>query len=118
MVEIVLTKSLKNCYRLPWNQTSLFGYAGEIVYDVLIGETYLIAGSFMLFFIALCQHHQAFYQMFEHKLNKLKRRNEIKDKQKILRDLIRFHITVKEYEHVDFNMCNGHQITQHFLVFS
>lgn len=77
---------------------TLLGYAGEICYDIVAGEAYLFASSIIVLFISLCQHHQAFYKMFQLLLDKLnysddKRKQNAKDG---LFQLIRFHTLAKE----------------------
>lgn len=84
-------------HSLPWDQTSLFGYVGEIIYDIAIAVAYIIAISFIVFFIALCQHYHAFYQIYERLVRKLDNCNGIKEKNVRLCSAIRFHISVLKY---------------------
>lgn len=75
-----------------WNQTTYFGYFGEVISLSLGAGTYLIAsGAVMLLFISVCLHHRAFFKIFEHTIDTLKQCDK-----KSLCDLIRFHVTVKE----------------------
>lgn len=89
---ILLTKLL----RLPWNQQTLIGYFGEICFDILTGEAFLTSGSFILFFISLCLHHQAFFDVFENLANRLGQPNIKQNDKLILCKVIRFHILVKK----------------------
>lgn len=80
---------------LPWNQNTLSGYFSEIFFDILTGEAFLTSGSFILFFISLCLHHQAFYFVFQHLVRKLGKMSEKRNDEDTLRKMIRFHISVK-----------------------
>lgn len=73
---------------------SLMGYIGEIVYDILLSFAYVFAGSFMLYYIALCQHHHAFYKMFKHSL--LDAEHSHRNSKEFLCQLIRFHVSVQK----------------------
>lgn len=87
-----------NCrFRLPWNQTSALGYAQDLFVEVLIGEAYMIFnGSFLLLFISICLHHQAFYKIFQLAVRKLDFSDRNQSDETTMCQLIRFHILVKE----------------------
>lgn len=88
--------SLKDHFSLPWNQTTYWGYAGEIGVDTMVTVGYIIAnGTLLLFFISMCIYHGAFYRLFGHFVDKLDSNNG-KIKEEKLCDLIRFHISTKE----------------------
>lgn len=87
-------------FSLPWNQTTLVGYAEELCFSIPVGFGYFfVNGVFSLLFISICQHHQAFYKMFKHSVvkSKPKRPNGTNQSDaKFFYDLIRFHTSVKE----------------------
>lgn len=85
--------SWSNISSLPWNQTTILGYFGEICFTVIASETYLIVtGVFLILFISICNHHQAFYDIFKQSINECNRHDE-----KFIRGLIQFHISTKRY---------------------
>lgn len=71
------------------------GYGCEIIFDCALGSVYVLVGTIMFYFIAMCQHHHAFYQIFEHMLREMNHSDE--NTEDFLYRIIRFHITVKEY---------------------
>lgn len=83
---------------MPWDQSEIpLGYAGDLFVEVLIGEAYMIFnGSFLLLFISICLHHQAFYKIFQIALRKLDFSDANRSDETTLCQLIRFHILVKE----------------------
>lgn len=87
--------------RLPWNQKTIGGYAAEIFVNWITGEAYFITtGAILLLCISMCLQHRSFYERFQHSLHRLNS-HEIQTKlnqEELLRDLIHFHITVKEYK--------------------
>lgn len=82
---------------LPWNQNTPVGYFFEICYDITTGETYLISGSGILLFISLCQFHHAFLKMLQHSLRQLDHPDKTRNDKQFLCELIRFHVSVKEW---------------------
>lgn len=88
-------------FSLPWNQTTLYGYYGELVTITTVGNVYAaITFTLSLFFVSICLHHQAFCKMFKLWVDAWNEdrgnyENDSKDEQ-FLCDLIRFHIEVKE----------------------
>ena len=81
---------------LPWDQNTPFGYVGEILYCIVVGEAYFISnGMFLLLLIALCVHHQAFSKMFECSVQKFDQTDANQDDHEYLADLIEFHISIK-----------------------
>lgn len=80
---------------MPWSQHTISGYIYEIIFDIVGGNVYLISGSFILFFVSVCQYQEAFYQMFQHSLRTLDPRNKSQDMKETLCHLIRFHVTVR-----------------------
>lgn len=86
-------------FSLPWDQTTAMGYIGELAFSMPIGLGYFsINGGFLLLFISICQHHQAFYKIFEQSVNKLTRSNDENNRcdARVLCNVIRFHIKIKE----------------------
>lgn len=86
----------KKKFSLPWNQTSLLGYFGELFLSFIIGGAYLSSNAlFLLTFISMCLHHQAFLQIFRDLTLDLDHCNENRTDKKLLFKLIDFHYTVK-----------------------
>lgn len=84
-------------FSLPWDQSTLTGYIGEITFTLFNNVTFLIAAAaLMLFFISLCFHHRAFSGICELMAAKLNRRDENCRNKEILCDLIRFHVSARE----------------------
>ena len=91
-----------NFFSLPWNQTTWYGYFGELITITGVGNVYSgITFVLLIFFVAICLHHQAFYKMFkmwidaQNEQQQEKNRDNRSDEQ-FLCDLIRLHISVKE----------------------
>lgn len=83
--------------RLPWNQQTQIGFFIEIVFTTCVGEIYLIVnGSFLLLFISICLHHQAFSKMFQYFVQKFTKDDEYQNHKDFLCHLFRFHVSVKE----------------------
>lgn len=83
-------------FSLPWDQTTLVGYVKELGFLIATGFGFFSCyAAFLLLFISICQHHQAFYKMIKHSVNKLKRSDQNRCGPKFLRDLMRFHISIK-----------------------
>lgn len=84
-------------YSLPWDQTKPLGYMGEALFFNAAGQAYTISnGVFLILFISMCIYHRVFYDMFSHSIDKWNHRNKNHCPDKILRHLIRFHISIKE----------------------
>lgn len=84
-------------FSLPWDQSTLFGYVLEMFVVIYEGQTYMISnGVFLLFFISICCHHQAFYRMFKHSMTKLDHHDANRNDKRFLCDVIRFHASVRE----------------------
>lgn len=83
-------------YSLPWNQNTPFGYVGESSFVIASAEAFCIGnGSTFLLFISICIHHHAFYKIYKYSINKCKNNGNHCD-EKLLCNLIRFHISIKE----------------------
>lgn len=84
-------------FSLPWNQSTPMGYVGELCFSIWVGFGYFFAnGAFLLLFISMCLHHQAFYGMFRHLVEKLKRPKKNRCDAQFLCDLVRFYISKRE----------------------
>lgn len=69
----------------------------EKLVDLVIGSLYYIwHGSILVLFISLCLHHQAFYNMFGNSLRKFDLEDRHQSDKRVLCDIIRFHVVVKE----------------------
>lgn len=85
-------------HSLPWDQTTPFGYFMEMCVSLPFGAAYyIINGTLLILFVSICLHHQAFYEMFSYSVNSLQVVHGHHIKKKILNDLVRFHIAVKEW---------------------
>lgn len=83
-------------FSLFWNQKTPLGYFAEIIFDIIVGDAYLMTnGTFLLLLVSMCLVEQAFYQIFEHYLIELSYIGEKPKKINHLCALIRFHNTVK-----------------------
>lgn len=84
---------------VPWNQTTLAGYLGEDFYIFFAAVAFnVIAGVIFLLFVSICIYHSAFYQMFEHSINKWNQNiNGDQNDEQFIFDLISFHIEVKAW---------------------
>lgn len=50
---------------MPWNTQTPLGYAGEVLFGLLLSEAYLIGnGSILMLFVCICLHHKAFQVIF------------------------------------------------------
>lgn len=94
---ILRFESIKIAFRLPWNQESSVGLCGEILFDLLIGNCYLIyGGAYLMLFNSMCFFYQAFLDIFEYSLCELNYSNGIPNRQtEMIRKLVRFHIMIK-----------------------
>lgn len=87
-------------FSLPWDQSTLWGYFGEICLIIPIFLAYMIPNNALLMmFTSMCYYHRGFYQIFQHTVDKLATEVSAKNEncEKTICKLIRFHISVKEY---------------------
>ncbi|XP_055296841.1 odorant receptor 22a-like [Sitodiplosis mosellana] len=83
---------------LPWDQSTLLGYFGEIIFIIISLEFYLVYnGVILLSFVSICLHHQAFNKMLRHSLRKLERPAENRNDREFLCKLIDFHNSIKSW---------------------
>lgn len=82
---------------LPWNQKTTLGYFGETGFIVFCGVWHIFAiGVMMLFYISMCIHHYAFYEMVANSFDKWNKRRKNENDVEFVCDQILFHVTVKE----------------------
>lgn len=81
---------------MPFDQNTVIGFFGELLYDIISAETYFITSSVILLVVSMCQHHQAFLKMFRHSLRKLGDGDQNQNDEELLCKLIEFHISVKK----------------------
>lgn len=85
-------------FSLPWDQRTPFGFFIEICFCICAGGAFYFAnGVLLLWFISMCFHHQAFYEMFSHCVRQLERVDERRNQKQRLCELINFHNTAKEW---------------------
>lgn len=83
---------------MPWNQSTILGYFGEICFILVSCESgLLVNGTIVIIFISLGLHHCAFCKLLKHIIDESNRCHRKQCNKKLLRDLVRFHATVKEY---------------------
>lgn len=94
-------------FSLPWNQTTFYGYCGEL--GLVATDTtgfMLVNGGLLLLFISICMHHRAFSNIFKNAIAKSNKSigvtNAKQCNARFLHDLIEFHISAKKY--VKFSM--------------
>lgn len=82
---------------MPWNQQTKIGYFAEICHSIVVTVYYFLCnGVFLLTFIGLCLHHEAFYEIFQHTLRKSDDPDHRRNDTEFIRRLVSFHISVKE----------------------
>lgn len=96
------TNFLKHSYILqffsvPWNQSTLFGFFEDVLFCIIVAEAvFLFNGAFILLFISICWHHQAFDQMLQHSLIKFEHFNKKRDVKELICNFVNFHNAAKE----------------------
>lgn len=87
----------RGIFSLPWNQTTLLGYSGEIASIMIFSVTFFLSnGLFLLLFISLCIYHGTFYEIIARARDEFNRHNKNRCDTKFLGDLIQFHASIKE----------------------
>ena len=90
--------TFNNSPSLPWDQTTLLGYFGEIIFCILVCEAYLLYnGAVLLTFVSICLHHKAFSGMFQHKLRNLEGPTKNRSEKDFFHNIIDLHNTVKRW---------------------
>lgn len=89
---------LLTVYSLPWDQMTLRGYFGEIGFSLGIVAASLTSNNmFLVLFVSICFFHRAFYEIFEHLIEKFKwQSGQDQSGQRLIYNLIRFHVSTKE----------------------
>lgn len=58
--------------RLPWNQETVFGWIGMLIFVMFGSATYVFLNvMFMMLFASICSFHKAFYKNSKHLLSQL-----------------------------------------------
>ncbi|XP_055306184.1 odorant receptor 85b-like [Sitodiplosis mosellana] len=100
-------------FLLPWDQTTLFGYFSEIIYNILISEAYMLYnGAVLIPFISICLHHWAFYKIFCHLLRYLDRHDENRNDKEFVCDIIDFHNSIKRWFSESAKLYGPHLMVQ------
>lgn len=83
---------------LPWDQMTHWGYFGEIGFSLGIVVASLVSNNMLLvLFVSICFYHRAFCEIYEHLIEKFNwQSNQDKSEEKLIYNLIRFHVLVKE----------------------
>lgn len=79
---------------MPWNQYTKVGYVVEIGVIIVMGEAYLL--TFLLMFISICWHYQAFSKMHRFSLRQLDYPDSERNDKVLLCHLIHFKIQAKK----------------------
>lgn len=78
-------------FSLPWDQHTLIGYIGEVVFTIIFGGAFFICnGAYLIFFISICWHLKALSKMFQHSAQKLNEPNDDRDDEEYICGLIQF----------------------------
>lgn len=81
---------------MPWDYHTRLGYAGELLFGIMLSEAYLIGnGSILMLFVCICLHHKAFFSMFKYLVDKLDETLLERNPETQLCEVIKFHISVK-----------------------
>lgn len=84
-------------HSLPWDCQNPIGYLGEIVFLTVCGGSYLHPnGAIQVFFISMCLHHYAFFEMFEYSVSELNSCREKREYMDQLCKIIRFYVMTKK----------------------
>lgn len=87
-------------FSLPWDQSTPIGYSGDVLFCIASGECYLIInGALIILFVSIWCCHEAFFKRFHLSVLRLNHPENKPNTNKMLRELIHSHITVKEYVH-------------------
>lgn len=58
--------------RLPWNQETVFGWMGMLVFVIIGSAIYVFFNTlFMMLFASVCNFHKVFYMNAKHLINNL-----------------------------------------------
>lgn len=95
-----MTRIFNINFSLPWNQSTILGYFGEIFFVVASCDMgLLVNATTLIIFISICLHLCAFYTLFKYMIvdwnhchpNRLQKRQK-----RFFCNLVRFHISVEK----------------------
>lgn len=82
---------------MPWNQSTIIGYFGDVCFMLVIAELFMfVHGVVSLLFISICLHHRAFCAVYRQFIGAGAPDNMENDGHKFICRLIRFHVLVKK----------------------
>lgn len=86
-------------HRFPWNQATMLSYIVDILifHNIASVSYFTTSASLILLFVSICLHHSAFYKRLQYTLDESKTLKNHQNMDKIIRNVIEFHISVKEY---------------------
>lgn len=103
---------------MPWDQSTIYGYFGEVCALISVGEVIvLVNGVVLLLFISICFHHRAFCEIFRQLIGEWTRNSTERHDREFICRLIRFHVLVQKLRK---NLCyDGDDTTEiHIIDFS
>ena len=85
-------------FRLPWDQSTIFGYFGELIQMMTVTQIFfLVNGVSLMLFISICFYHRAFLKILKNSIDEWNSQDKkTRNDAKFICDLIRFHISAKE----------------------
>lgn len=94
-----MKKKFNLWFSLPWNQSTPFGYLAETCYSFFVTQIYVILnGAIFLLFISLSLHFQAFGEMFQGLMRKLRNNpTQIIRNRKTLHEAMNLQSAVRRY---------------------
>lgn len=85
-----------NLFSLPWNQSTLLGYFGEVFFITATSVPYFtINAAVLILFISISKYHEQFYQMFSTITTGLNYSKGAKHEMETIRDLVNFRVLVQ-----------------------
>lgn len=98
-----MNKSKDNIYssrRFPWNQATVSGWlATSIIFTVCAVLCFQLNYGMVLFFVGISDYHQSFSEYFIMQVarnNEMIQNRRIYEIKQMLRDIVQFHVMVKE----------------------
>lgn len=84
-------------HSLPWDQTTPLGYIGKFIYSEVVTQAYLLGNSaFLLLFIFICWNYRGFFEVIRNFVDRLNHPDVNQINQKLLKQLVEFHVSIKE----------------------
>lgn len=101
-------------FSLPWNQSKIVGYVGELGFIIASCEVALSTNCItIILFISMCLHHCAFYKLFKHTIKEWNCCQQNQCSKTMICHLVRFHISVKTYvSQSHFYFCQMMKLTE------